>query len=89
MPDHAHILVEVGQDMSVSKFAHDFKQISGYRLKRATGQPAWQISYHDHILRSDEGIDRVASYIWENPVTAGLAASRRDYEFSGPKELTA
>jgi REP element-mobilizing transposase RayT len=89
MPDHVHLLVEVGQRGSVAEFAHDFRQLSGYRLKLATGKPAWQISYYDHILRAEEDLDRVANYIWANPVEAGLAANPKDYEFSGPKELMA
>ena len=86
MPDHVHLLVEVPGAMSLEKFMRLFKQLAGYRIKQLTGEPAWQISYHDRILRREESLLDVAAYIWENPVKAGLVESRSDYPFSGPLE---
>ncbi len=87
MPDHVHLLVSLPEGISLEKFVHHFKQLSGYELKKRTGQPLWQISYYDHILRREEAVLDVARYIWENPVRKGLAVSRSEYLFSGPREL--
>ena len=87
MPDHVHVLVEMPDSTSLQKFVRLFKQLSGYRLKQATGDFAWQTSYYDHILRREESILDVANYIWENPVEQGLAETQADYAFSGPREF--
>lgn len=89
MPDHVHVLVEVADGISAQKFARLFKQLSGYRIKQAIGDFAWQTSYYDHILRRQESILDVARYIWENPVEEGLASSWNEYPFSGPRDLIA
>ena len=87
MPDHAHVLVTVGEGGSLAEFARRFKQLSGYRLKQKAGVPAWQTSYYDHVLRREESLLDVARYIWENPVKEGLAVDRVAYPFSGPRDL--
>jgi len=87
MPDHAHLLVEVPERVSLGAFVRHFKQLSGYALKRNTGFEAWQVSYYDHILRKEENILDVARYIWDNPVRKGLVSERAEYPFSGPRHL--
>ncbi|MGE0056819.1 MAG: transposase [Dehalococcoidia bacterium] len=87
MPDHVHVLAEVGGGASITEFARRFKLLSGYRLKQHTGEFAWQVSFGDHVLRREEALLDVARYIWENPVKEGLAADWRDYPHSGPREL--
>jgi REP element-mobilizing transposase RayT len=89
MPDHAHLLVQIPEGVSLQDWARRAKQLSGFRLKRATGDFAWQISYYDHILRREEALIDVAKYIWENPVTAGLVTAPELYEWSGPAEFIA
>ena len=61
MPDHVHVLVELGDGVSLEAFANRFKQLSGFRLKQATGNSAWQTSYWDHVLRSEEALTDVAT----------------------------
>jgi REP element-mobilizing transposase RayT len=71
MPDHVHMLVDVPEGVSLQRWAKTAKQLSGFRLRRKTGEPAWQVSYYDHILLREEALLDVAKYIWMNPVTAG------------------
>jgi putative transposase len=87
MPDHAHLLVEVPEGISLEAFVRHFKQLSGHALKRKTGFEAWQISYYDHILRKEERMLDVARYIWDNPVRKGLVSERAEHPFSGPPHL--
>ena len=65
------------------RFAKTFKQITSFQFKRETGKRLWQRSYYDHILRSEEGLDAVAWYIWLNPVRAHMCANAEDYPYSG------
>ena len=62
---------------------HDFKQATGHLFsKRASGR-LWQDGYYDHIVRSEEGVLRVARYIAANPVRAGLVPDAAAYPFTG------
>jgi putative transposase len=87
MPDHAHLLVAVPEGASLEAFVRHFKQLSGYALKRKTGFEPWQISYYDHILRSEESMLDAARYIWDNPMRKGLVSAPAEYPFSGPRHL--
>ena len=89
MPNHVHLLVEMHEGASLQDWAKRAKQLSGFRLKTATGDFAWQVSYYDHILRRDEALIDVAKYIWANPVAAGLVEAPELYAWSGPSELIA
>jgi REP element-mobilizing transposase RayT len=85
MPNHAHLLLAVTPPASVKKFMDHFKQLSGYRLKKILdlSESFWQPRYFDHGLREEESLESVASYIWQNPVRAGLVAAADDYPYSG------
>lgn len=87
MPDHLHVLSAGQEGSSLQDFVRYFKQLSGYRFRRAYGASLWQISYYDHVVRRDEDVEQIAAYIWDNPVRAGLVESRLDYAFSGPRAL--
>jgi putative transposase len=86
MPDHVHLLVASEDGASVERFMRYFKQLSGYAYKKRTGQPLWQTSYYDHVLRAEEAIRPIAEYIWQNPVRRGLVDSPENYSYSGPRE---
>ena len=86
MPNHLHLLLAGRDGSSLRDFVRYFKQTSGYHFKRRHGTGLWQISYYDHVVRRDEDVGRIATYIWDNPVRAGLVESRLNYEFSGPRE---
>jgi REP element-mobilizing transposase RayT len=86
MPDHLHLLVDIGANATLKEFVHHFKTVSSFRLKQATGQSPWQTSYHDRVLRRDEDTETVQAYVWENPVKAGLAEAWDAYPYSGPRE---
>ena len=84
MPDHVHLLAEGTRDDSdLQKFAGAAKQFSGHAYKQATGQPLWQPSYYEHVLRDEDDTWGVAWYIVANPVRAGLTERLDDYQFIG------
>jgi putative transposase len=83
MPDHVHLLVEGNEGADLIEFVRVFKQRTAYYYKNAAGNPLWQRSFHDRVLRGEEGTEAVARYIWNNPVRKGLASSATDYPFIG------
>jgi len=39
------------------------------RMRRTPGEPVWQRSYYEHIIRDEDDHDRIRNYIIHNPVT--------------------
>ena len=84
MPDHAHVLVEGTSDTSdLRRLIKSAKQRSGQSFAARHNRPLWQERFHDRVLRHDEDSKRIARYIIENPVRAGLVHSALDYRLSG------
>ena len=84
MPDHMHMLAVASSDESnMIKFVESFKQDTAAEFARRTGRRLWQFKYYDRILRSTDSPDRVAWYIWLNPVRKGLSPTPTDYPFLG------
>ena len=84
MPDHVHVLVAGASETSdLLKFVMSFKQKTASEFVHATHRPLWQFKYYDHILRGRDSADRVAWYIWMNPVRKGLCATPAAYPFLG------
>jgi putative transposase len=84
MPDHLHALV-IGLEPSsnLQIFVMDFKRKATAGFRRSSSGPLWQKKFYDYILRSNDSNDRVAAYIWMNPVRKGLCVNPQDYPFSG------
>jgi REP element-mobilizing transposase RayT len=82
MPDHLHWLM-AAEEESFSSLIGRFKSVST-RIAWCHGHDGklWQRSYFDHIVRSSESCRRVAQYIVENPVRAGLVADWHEYPHS-------
>ncbi len=84
MPDHLHAMATGASETSnLLKFVMSFKQDTAANFARKTHRPLWQFKFYDHILRTADSADRVAWYIWANPVRKGLCADPTDYPFLG------
>jgi putative transposase len=84
MPDHIHVLAAGATDSSyLAKFVEAFKQETAVEFSRKAHRPLWQFKYYDRILRGVDSADRVAWYIWLNPVRQGLCSAPTDYPFLG------
>ena len=84
MPDHVHLLVGPVPGCDLVTFVGQFKNLTQrafWRLGRRG--KIWQQSFWDHLLRAEEDVAVVLSYILNNPVRAGLVRSWRDYPFAG------
>jgi putative transposase len=84
MPDHLHILTEaLAADSGLVQFVSSFKQETGFAYQKRFHRRLWQPRFYDHILRKPEESERVAWYIWLNPVRKGLCISPQEYPLSG------
>ncbi len=84
MPDHLHVLADAASEESnLMAFIESFKQESGFEFERRTHRRLWQFKYYDRILRGSDGPERVAWYIWMNPVRKGLCQTPAEYPFLG------
>ena len=53
----------------------------GNRLLGRAGDRFWQDEWFDHWSRSADETDRIAHYIRQNPVRAGLVKSAEDWPY--------
>lgn len=84
MPDHMHLLAAATSDESnLIKFVEFFKQETAFEFARRAHRRLWQFKYFDRVLRASDSADRVAWYIWLNPVRKGLCLTLADYPFLG------
>ncbi len=83
MPNHVHLLIT-----PLTEAALFLRRLKGFSARRAneslgqTGQPFWQDESYDHLVRSGEEYRRVARYISNNPVKAGLVQSIEEFPWS-------
>ncbi|MEX1139579.1 MAG: transposase [Bacteroidota bacterium] len=84
MPDHVHFIVRGETKEADTRRSIDlFKQYSGFWLSRHEPSVHWQKDYYDHILRSDESVEKHMYYILNNPVRAGLVTDWKAYKLRG------
>ena len=86
MPDHVHILTapgNPGRARPLPQFIRQFKSGVTYRLgKLGMTAAIWQRSFYDHVLRKEEDLEHVATYILGNPVRKGLVQTPEAYPLS-------
>jgi type I restriction enzyme R subunit/putative DNA methylase len=83
MPNHAHLLVL--PQVALPRITHWIKGRTAREanlLLRRVGQPFWQHESYDHWVRNEKEFQRIAAYVEENPVSAGLAATPEDWPWS-------
>ena len=84
MPDHCHILLQGKSDHADTlKTVNIFKQKSGFLFSKDYNGIEWQKSFYDHILRTDEDIDKHMRYILENPVRKEIVEDWKEYPWKG------
>ena len=85
--NHVHVLL-----LPLISPSHLLKSLKGAtahaanRLLGRTGEPFWQRESYDHLVRDDKERKRVAAYIENNPVRAGLVSRAEGYPWSSACE---
>lgn len=73
MPDHLHLLFQLGEKESLQKLMQSFGGFTGKAISKKLehSRPVWQNTYYDRAIRNEEELYRTITYIQENPVKAG------------------
>lgn len=81
MPDHLHWLMQLNRGYELSAAVRFVKSASSRAVNRHLGMQGsvWSKGFYDHALRRDEDLLRVATYIINNPLRAGLVETIGDY----------
>ena len=72
MPDHVHLLFELGARLSLGRVCAKFKSLA---RDQRNADWYWQSDEFEHRLRPAEDLDRFGLYIFLNPYRAGLVAT--------------
>jgi putative transposase len=76
MPNHVHGIIIIQnytgekQKHGLSEFVRAFKSFSSRRInefRKSNNSETWQQRYYDHIIHSDNELDRIRKYIKNNP----------------------
>jgi putative transposase len=83
MPDHVHLLMTVGEGMTIEKAMQLVKGRFSYRLKKEFGFSGeiWQRGFSEVQVVDDASFTAHRRYIAENPVKVGLVSRAEDYPF--------
>ena len=63
--------IEEQEYPSLSEIVRAFKSYSAKRinqLRGTTGEPVWQRSFYDHVVRNEKSLEEIRRYIRKNPV---------------------
>ena len=83
MPNHVHMLVT--PQVSAPRFMQALKGFTAREANKLLNRPGerfWHAESYDHWVRGDEQFRKIARYIEQNPVEAGLVRSPEDYRYS-------
>ena len=86
MPNHLHILLTVGRDMTIEKAMQLIKCGFSYRLKKESGYlfltgEVWQRGFSEVRIMDRVGFSRCREYIANNPVKEGLATACDEFHY--------
>ncbi|MGH9671215.1 MAG: REP-associated tyrosine transposase [Terriglobales bacterium] len=84
MPDHFHLLITVGADMTIERAVQLIKGGFAYRAGRELGRrpPIWQKGFSELRVLEPVAYAHQCEYIRCNPVVRGLAARPEEFPFS-------
>ena len=83
MANHVHVLLL--PRVPPSRLLKSLKGYTAYQANRVlgrTGEPFWQRESYDHWVRNQEEWRRIAAYIENNPVKAGVVSQAEDYRWA-------
>ena len=69
MPDHVHVLFELGQSLPLGRCVARWKAEARRKIAYAG---AWQRDFWEHLVRTEESWEDYGLYLFLNPYRAGL-----------------
>lgn len=83
MPNHVHVLLSLGPELSIEKAVQMMKGNFSYRAKKELGYQGeiWQKGFSEVQVLTEDSFLRHQEYIDENPVKKGLARSAEEYPY--------
>ena len=83
MPDHVHLLLSVGRDITIERAMQFIKGGFSFRLRKEFGYlgEVWQHGFSEVRVEDSQSFSRHRAYIAENPVKAGLADSTDKFPY--------
>jgi putative transposase len=74
MPDHVHILLQLGETENISRLTNRIKSNTARSVNLSVERDGrlWAQGFHDRAIRMEETIVDTARYVVMNPVRAGL-----------------
>ncbi len=84
MPDHFHVLITLGAEMTVEKAVQFIKGGFSFRAGRELGfrAPVWQKGFSEIRVNEREAFLKIVEYIHANPEKGFLATAGADYPYS-------
>ncbi|WP_459872792.1 REP-associated tyrosine transposase, partial [Endothiovibrio diazotrophicus] len=70
MPDHLHWLLTLKERAALEQVIRNVKAFSARKINERSGERGaiWQRGYHDHSLRREEDLVKLARYVVANPL---------------------
>jgi REP element-mobilizing transposase RayT len=93
MPDHLHLLISLNEnyirkegafgERTLQDWLSAFKRYTAKTLREKFDvNPFWQSNFYDHVVRKDESLLEICSYILNNPVRKGMVSNWEEYPYS-------
>lgn len=93
MPDHLHLLISLNEnyirkedafgERTLQDWVSAFKRYTAKILRETFHtERFWQSNFYDHVIRKDESLLEICSYILNNPVRKGMVSNWEEYPHS-------
>jgi putative transposase len=82
MPDHIHLLLTPGPEISLERALQFIKGGYSYRLRKVEKIQVWQESFTNHRIQDFDDYRKHCEYVRMNPVRARLVKDAEAYPFS-------
>ena len=85
MPDHLHMLLKLQSTYgkTLQNWISAFKRHTAKDMNDLFSiKPVWQKNFYEHIVRKEESLENIASYIVDNPVRENLVKNWHEYPYS-------
>ncbi len=89
IPNHVHVVCTPlekpdGTYHSLTSILHSLKRYTAREANRLLGREGafWQQESYDHVVRDEAEFCRVVSYVFNNPVKAGLVSTSEEWPWS-------